>query len=61
MNSGSAMTSRDSHELRHIAALRQARSGWPRWKNEATRPEAAQGQRKRAADHLEVRCVQPGR
>ena len=28
--SGSAMTSRDSHELRHIVAARQARSGWPR-------------------------------
>jgi hypothetical protein len=30
MNSGSAITSRDSHEVRHMAALRQARSGWPR-------------------------------
>ena len=34
------MTSRDSHEVRHWLAARQARSGWPRWKNEASRPAA---------------------
>ena len=32
------MTSRDSHDVRHIDAVRQARSGRPRWKNEASRP-----------------------
>jgi hypothetical protein len=30
MKSGSTITSRDSHDVRHIAAERQARSGWPR-------------------------------
>src|SRR5207237_10576691 len=30
--------SRDSHELRHCEKARQARSGWPRWNVEATRP-----------------------
>ncbi len=38
MNAGSTMTSRDSHEVRHISAARQARSGRPRWPNEAPRP-----------------------
>src|SRR5690349_6208569 len=40
MKSGSAITSRESHEVRHIAAVRHARSGRPRWKNEATSPSA---------------------
>jgi hypothetical protein len=40
MNAGSTMTSRDSHEVRHIAAERHARSGWPRGKNDASRPAA---------------------
>ena len=30
MVSGSTITSRESHEVRHIATARQARSGWPR-------------------------------
>ena len=38
MAAGSAMTSRESHEVRQRAMERQARSGCPRWKNEATRP-----------------------
>ena len=38
MKAGSTMTSRDSHEVRHCAAERQARSGRERWKNEATSP-----------------------
>ena len=32
---------RDNQEVRHIAAERQARSGRPRWKNEAARPAAS--------------------
>ena len=40
MNAGSTITSRDSHDVRHIAAARHARSGRPRWKNEATQPDA---------------------
>ena len=32
------MTSRDSHEVRHRVAVRQALSGWPRWKKEAISP-----------------------
>ena len=35
---GSTMTSRESQEVRHIIAARQARSGLPRWKNEAMSP-----------------------
>ncbi len=35
---GRAMTSRDSQEVRHMAAARQARSGRPRWPNEAASP-----------------------
>ncbi len=38
MNAGSTMTSRDSHEVRHISAARHARSGRPRWANDAPRP-----------------------
>src|SRR5436190_2650110 len=38
MKVGSAITSRESHDVRHMAAERQARSGRPRWKKEATRP-----------------------
>ena len=38
MNAGNATTSRDNHEVRHRAAERQARSGRPRWKKEATSP-----------------------
>jgi hypothetical protein len=34
------MTSRDNQEVRHCVADRQARSGLPKWKNEATRPAA---------------------
>jgi len=30
MNAGSTITSRDSHDVRHMAAARQARSGCPR-------------------------------
>src|SRR5882672_8778482 len=41
MNAGSTMTSRDSQEVRHIATARQARSGWPRWKNEAASPQTS--------------------
>src|SRR6185369_5889544 len=41
MNAGNAITSRESHDVRHIAAERHARSGRPRWKNDATRPSAA--------------------
>ena len=37
MNAGSTITSRDSHDVRHIAAARQARSGRPRWRNERRR------------------------
>ena len=47
MNAGSAITSRDSHEVRHIAAARHARSGRPRWKNEATEPDGAAQRRTR--------------
>ncbi len=35
---GKAITSRDNQEVRHIAAARQARSGCPRWKKDATKP-----------------------
>jgi hypothetical protein len=38
MTSGKAMTSRESHEVRHIIAARQARSGCPKWKKDATKP-----------------------
>src|SRR5690348_8173130 len=38
MSAGSTITSRESHEVRHIAAARQARSGRPRWKNDARSP-----------------------
>ena len=38
MKAGSTMTSRDSHEVRHIIAARHARSGRPRCRNEAPRP-----------------------
>ena len=38
MNAGSTITSRDSHEVRHMVAARQARSGRPRWRNEQPRP-----------------------
>ena len=38
MNNGRAMPSRESHEVRHIAIARQARSGWPRWNSEAMAP-----------------------
>ena len=41
MNAGSTITSRDSHEVRHLVAERQARSGRPRWKNEATKPSTS--------------------
>ncbi len=41
MKSGSAITSRESHDVRHFAAERHARNGRPRWKNEATSPRAA--------------------
>ena len=41
MKAGRAMTSRDNQDVRHCAAERQARSGWPRWKNDATRPPAS--------------------
>ena len=44
MNAGSTITSRDSHDVRHIAAARHARSGRPRWKNDATRPAARSAQ-----------------
>jgi hypothetical protein len=48
MKAGSTITSRDSHEVRHLVAVRQARSGCPRWKNEAPdRPK--QRQRQQAA------------
>jgi hypothetical protein len=30
MSKGSTMTSRDIHEVRHMAAARQARAFWPR-------------------------------
>src|SRR3977135_2101084 len=33
--------SRDSHDERHCEKARQARSGWPRWNAEETRPAAA--------------------
>ncbi len=38
MNAGSTITSRDSHDVRHFAAARHARSGRPRWKNDAMSP-----------------------
>ena len=38
MKAGNTITSRDSQEVRHWVADRQARSGRPRWKNEAIRP-----------------------
>src|SRR5436309_481447 len=41
MKAGRTMTSRDSQDVRHIAAARHARSGRPRWKNDATRPALA--------------------
>src|SRR3954462_14127824 len=41
MNAGSTITSRDSHDVRHIAAARHARSGRPRWKKDATKPAPA--------------------
>src|SRR5258706_14431247 len=39
MNAGRTITSRDSQDVRHIAAARQARSGRPRWKKDAARPQ----------------------
>ncbi len=41
MKAGSTITSRDSHDVRHIAAERHARSGRPRWKKDATSPAAS--------------------
>jgi hypothetical protein len=38
MNAGSTITSRDSHEVRHISSARQARSGRPTLPSEAPRP-----------------------
>jgi hypothetical protein len=38
MNAGSTITSRDSHDVRHIVAARHARSGRPRWRNDDARP-----------------------
>ena len=35
---GSTITSRESHEVRHMATARQARSGWPRCRNEQASP-----------------------
>ena len=55
MNAGSAITSRDSHDVRHFAAARHARSGRPRWKNEATRPRPDSTQRDQRAGHEEAR------
>ena len=46
---GSAITSRESHEVRHCEAARHARAGRPRWKNDATRPRAASERRDAAA------------
>ena len=40
MNAGSTITSRESHDVRHMAAARQARSGRPRWKKDAPSPTA---------------------
>jgi hypothetical protein len=37
MTAGKAITSRESQEVRHIMAARQARSGCPKWKNDATK------------------------
>ena len=41
MKAGSTITSRDSHEVRHISTARQARSGRPRWPKEAPRPTSS--------------------
>ena len=68
MNAGSTMTSRESHEVRHISTARQARSGRPRCRNEAARPTtsitaattssaAAKARRQRdAAEHRQRRA-----
>ena len=49
MKAGSTTTSRESHEVRHIIAARHARSGRPRWRNEAPRPTTSSTHRERAA------------
>ena len=38
MNAGNTITSRDSQDVRHMAAARHPRSGWPRWNVDDTRP-----------------------
>ena len=53
MNAGSTITSRDSHDVRHFAAERQARSGRPRWKNDATSPATRKSERDQAAVRVE--------
>ena len=72
MNAGSTITSRDSHEVRHIAAARQARAGRPRCRNDAARPaqsrtvatsEAAREEHRRhrqACQHARGRARRPG-
>ena len=49
MKAGSTITSRDSHDVRHFAAARHARSGRPRWKNDAREPGHQQHAARRAA------------
>ncbi len=53
MNAGSTITSRDSHEVRHFVAERHARSGRPRWKNEATSPRDQEEECDQAAMRIE--------
>ena len=40
---GSAITSHDSQDVRHIAGARQARSGWPRCRKDAPSPSTSIG------------------
>ena len=49
MNAGSTITSRDSHDVRHISTARQARSGRPRCRKEAPSAIDQQHQRDREA------------
>ena len=53
MNAGSTITSRDSHDVRQRAAARHARSGRPRWKNDAISPPAEEQERDQAAVRVE--------
>ena len=55
MNAGSTITSRDSHEVRHIAAARHARAGRPRWRNDDAEADDEQDDRHQQAGANERR------